>query len=390
MVSDCVELRRVRARCPLTAPLPGRQVGWPSGSGEPARPDGATGLFARQYGEEPGPPGTRPAGSTSSASTPTTTTASCCRSRSAPGWRSRPARHGRRAARVVPAAGRQALTRAARRAGAGAVTGWAAYPLGVAWALRAAGYRVGGAASPSTPTCRWAPGCPPRPRWNAPSAWPWPSLHGLAVTRPELARAGQPGRERVRRRPDRDHGPVGRAALPGRARAAARLPQRRPQDVPLDPGAAGLALLVIDTGRRHAAERRAVRRRGRRSCEAAARALGVPSLRDVTGAAGAVARLAEPGAAAPGPARRHREPPGPGRGRAAAPGRRWPPSAPLLTASHASLRDDFEVSWPAGGHGGRGRHRGRRLRRADDRRRVRRLGRRAGPGGASGRASGPR
>ncbi len=54
----------------------------------------------------------------------------------------------------------------------GPLTGWAAYPAGVAWALEAAGYQVPGAASRLTPTCRSAPACPPRPRWNAPPRSP--------------------------------------------------------------------------------------------------------------------------------------------------------------------------------------------------------------------------
>ena len=53
----------------------------------------------------------------------------------------------------------------------GRVTGWAAYPAGVAWALEAAGHGCPPPASPSTPTCRPAPGCPPRPPWSAQPRW---------------------------------------------------------------------------------------------------------------------------------------------------------------------------------------------------------------------------
>src|SRR5262249_60687365 len=63
--------------------------------------------------------------------------------------------------------------------------------------------------------------------------------------------------------------------------------------VPLNPAAAGLTLLVIDTRARHAlADGRYATRR--RACEQAASLLGVRSLRDVTGAPGALARLPEP------------------------------------------------------------------------------------------------
>ena len=49
----------------------------------------------------------------------------------------------------------------------GSAPGWAAYPAGVAWALRQAGYLAGGAESRSTPTCPRAPGSRPRRRWSA-------------------------------------------------------------------------------------------------------------------------------------------------------------------------------------------------------------------------------
>ncbi len=115
------------------------------------------------------------------------------------------------------------------------------------------------------------------------------------------------------------------------------------EQVPLDVAAAGLELLVLDTGVRHELADGGYADR-RRACERAAALLGVPALRDVTdlGHAGPlddpvlrrrarhvvtddqrvqrVAALLRAGAVA-------------GIG-------------PLLTQSHASLRDDFEVSWP--------------------------------------------
>ena len=55
----------------------------------------------------------------------------------------------------------------------GSVPGWAAYPAGVAWALRQAGYLEPAApTSRSTPTCPRARACPPRPRSNAPPPSP--------------------------------------------------------------------------------------------------------------------------------------------------------------------------------------------------------------------------
>jgi len=113
--------------------------------------------------------------------------------------------------------------------------------------------------------------------------------------------------------------------------------------VPLDPAASGLALLLVDTGARHAlADGRYALRRG--ECERAARALGVRSLRDVDDPA----RAAEIGD--PVLARRARHVIADDcRVRAAvtllATGD-LEGLGPLLHASHASLRDDFEVSWP--------------------------------------------
>ncbi len=79
--------------------------------------------------------------------------------------------------------------------------------------------------------------------------------------------------------------------------------------VPLDPGPAGLGLLVIDTRVRHELTDGGYAAR-RRACEDAAQALGVRSLRDITD--GSQLAGIDPLLAAPGPARRHREQPGAG------------------------------------------------------------------------------
>ena len=114
--------------------------------------------------------------------------------------------------------------------------------------------------------------------------------------------------------------------------------------MPLDPGAAGLVLLVCDTGTRHAlTDGRYAQRR--RSCEEAARLLGVGSLRDATDREDDVGELADPQLR-----RRARHVVTENRRvlAAAAVLRRGALAdvGPLLTQSHASLRDDFEVSWP--------------------------------------------
>ncbi|MPQ97317.1 galactokinase [Modestobacter sp. I12A-02628] len=137
---------------------------------------------------------------------------------------------------------------------------------------------------------------------------------------------------------------------------------REARQVPLDLASAGLELLVLDTGTRHAHADGGYGER-RRQCEEATAALGVAALRDVPDVAALdaladdvlrrrarhivtedarvleVVRLLDGGG----------DPRGIG---------------PLLTAGHASLRDDFEISTPeldvcvaaalgAGAHGAR-------------------------------------
>jgi galactokinase len=120
---------------------------------------------------------------------------------------------------------------------------------------------------------------------------------------------------------------------------------RRTEQVPLDLAAAGLQLLVVDTGTPHTHADGGYGDR-RRECEAAAAALGVPALRDVPDVA-ALAALDAGGDGVLLRRARHivtenarvlevvavlREAADP---RAI---------GPVLTAGHASLRDDFQIS----------------------------------------------
>ena len=119
--------------------------------------------------------------------------------------------------------------------------------------------------------------------------------------------------------------------------------------VPFDPAAAGVRVLVIDTRAKHEL---ATGEYGNRQaeCHDAAQRLGVPSLRAVTDVS-ELAALDDPGCTA-GPAMSSRTTSG---------SRRWPrccarPPAAICRRSlksgrcsrsrDASLRDDFEVSWP--------------------------------------------
>jgi galactokinase len=116
------------------------------------------------------------------------------------------------------------------------------------------------------------------------------------------------------------------------------------RQVPFRPAEAGLALLVVDTGVRHEHAGGEYGER-RRSCEAACRELGVASLREVSDAGdlAAVERLADD------VLRRRARHVVTENARvldacAALEAGDWPGFGALMTASHASLRDDYEVS----------------------------------------------
>ena len=253
-------------------------------------------------------------------------------------------RHGAGIAVSSRQRGGRAVTAPGGRLVPGTVSGWAAYPLGMAWALTAAGYPPGGTAIAVDADLAMGAGLSSSAALECAVGLALTELHGLAVTRPELAALAS------RAENEFAGAPTGimdqSAALLCRAGHALLLDCRSgaTQDVPLDPAAAGLTLLVIDTGVRHALNdgRYAARRR---SCEAAARALGVASLRDLTDRPEALSELADPELR-----RRARHVITENRRVLAAAGllRSGELAAvgPLLTESHASLRDDFEISWP--------------------------------------------
>jgi galactokinase len=224
----------------------------------------------------------------------------------------------------------------------GKVTGWAAYPAGVAWALRAAGYPVAGTSLSYDGDLPPGAGLASSAALECATALALTDLHGIALPRAQLAA--------IAHRAENDFAGVPSgimdqsAALLGQAGHALLLDCRSGigTAVPLDPGPLGLALLVVDTGTRHehAADGYATRRQ---TCEDAAQALGVRSLRDITDSS-------ELAGLDPLLARRARH--------VVTENSRVLATAallragqlsragPLLTASHASLRDDFEVSWP--------------------------------------------
>ncbi|HEX9032360.1 MAG TPA: galactokinase [Streptosporangiaceae bacterium] len=225
----------------------------------------------------------------------------------------------------------------------GAVTGWAAYPAGVAWALAEAGHQVQGASLAIDSDLPQGAGLASSAALECAVAACSADLAGARLTRPELAALAW------RAENDFVGMPCGimdqSAAMLCQAGHALLLDCRTGEsaDVPLDPAGIGLQVLVIDTGVRHQltggeyASRRA-------ECEQAADRLGVPSLREVTSEA-ALAGLADPVLA-----RRVRhvvtENARVEDTVALLRAGRLAECGPLLTRSHESLRDDFEVSWP--------------------------------------------
>jgi galactokinase len=227
----------------------------------------------------------------------------------------------------------------------GRVTGWAAYPAGVAWALAAAGYRVRGACLAIDSDVPAGAGLSSSAALECVTALALTELAGLAVDRRELAA--------IARRAENDFAGVPSGIMD---QSASLLSQRghallldcrslEISQVPFDPGAWDSCLLLINTRARHELTAGEYGRR-RAECEQAARLLGVPSLRYLTDVAD-VARLVDPVLR-----RRARHvvtddqrvldvvallsggaDPYPGIGR-------------LLIQAHESLRDDFEVSWP--------------------------------------------
>jgi galactokinase len=226
----------------------------------------------------------------------------------------------------------------------GSVGGWAAYPAGVAWALRQAGYLAGGADVAIDADLPADAGLSSSAALECSVALALTELYQVSVPRRELAALAQCAENDFVGVPTGIMDQI--AALLCRAGHALLLDCRSGTGaaVPLSPAAVGLALVVIDTrARRALADGRYAARR--RACEHAASVLGVRTLRDITGDAGALARLTEPSLQRlcwhiiSENRRVLRAAELLRAGDQAAIGR-------LLTASHHSLRDQFEVSWP--------------------------------------------
>ncbi|BDM66734.1 galactokinase [Streptomyces nigrescens] len=225
--------------------------------------------------------------------------------------------------------------------------GWAAYPAGIVWAMREAGLPVGGADLHYDSTVPTGAGLSSSAALEVATALALNDLYALGLEPQRLARIAQRAENAFVGVPC---GIMDQTAAACCTEGHALFLDTRDlthRQVPFDLAGEGLRLLVVDTRVKHElgdgayAERRA-------GCERGARALGVRALRDVSGAhlPEALAELAgEPGVPA---LVRHIVTENQrveeviacldaGRTRAI---------GPLLTAGHASLRDDFAISCP--------------------------------------------
>jgi galactokinase len=242
---------------------------------------------------------------------------------------------------------------------------WTSYPAGVAWALLEAGVldrgSFGGADLAIASTVPVGAGLSSSAALECATGLALTALAGADLPAEVLARLAQRAENSYVGVPC---GPLDQLAAAFGVAGAVLFTDTRTRAVtpyPFDLAAAGLTLLVIDTKVHHDLGASGYPDR-RAACERAARKLGVPALRDLTeqGLRRAervldeqtarrvrhvvtenkrvleFARLLSPGA------------PFPPHGASAAPQPSPPPWAgtagKLLTASHVSLRDDFEVS----------------------------------------------
>src|ERR1700722_8618336 len=244
----------------------------------------------------------------------------------------------------------------------GSVPGWAAYPAGVAWSLRAAGYPVRGASVDVDSDLPVGAGVSSSAALECSVALALCSLSGVTVPRPELAGIAKRAENEFVGAPtgiiDQSAALLceqGHALLLDCGTLAAT-------QVPFLPAAVDAAALIIDTRVTHALVSGEYAAR-RTECEEAARLLRVRALGAVTD----LGRLAEIG----DPVLRRRARHvitdcararsmaaallecewadggwADGKRAAERDGEIYRYLGKLLVEGHASLRDDFEVSWP--------------------------------------------
>ncbi len=226
------------------------------------------------------------------------------------------------------------------------MAGWSAYVLGVVWALREAGHRLGGVDLVLDGRVPLGSGLSSSASIECAVALAVNDLHGLGLTGERLAELAQQAENDAVGAPT---GPMDqRASMLCSAGHALLLDTRgmSTEQVPLDPASAGLALLIVDSRVHHAHADNAYGER-RRSCEQACAELGIEALREIAPEQLEVtlARLSSD------ELRRRVQHivTEDVRTRAAVAALRssdWEAVGAAMTASHASMRDDYEISCP--------------------------------------------
>jgi galactokinase len=233
--------------------------------------------------------------------------------------------------------------------GSPVTAGWAAYPLGVLWALRQDGHQVPPLRLALDSAVPAGAGLSSSAAVECAVALAVSEFLDLGLPRPELARIAQ--------RAENDFVGVPCGLMDQMASSCCSAGHAlffdvgagSTEQIPFDPVAAGLRVLVIDTRTHHAlADGEYARRRA--DCEAAAAQLGVPSLSALTPdrLPDALAELSGPDAEVLRRRVRHVVTENQ-RVRAVTDLLRAEDIAaigPELTASHRSLRDDYQVSSP--------------------------------------------
>jgi galactokinase len=226
----------------------------------------------------------------------------------------------------------------------GTTAGWATYPAAVLWTLREAGHPVGGADIHYDSTVPVGGGLSSSAALQVVTALALTELHGVELPRQELALLCQRSENVYVGAPVGVMDQTASAccteghALHLDVRALAQ------RQVPFDLAAEGLRLLVVDTRVKHAHADGAYGEL-RAGCEAAAAALGLPALRDV-----AYGELDAALADLPDERLRRLTRHVVTEDRrveeviALLDAGRTVEIGPILTAGHASLRDDFRVS----------------------------------------------